>query len=232
MAENGFGSNIQDTVLWEFDRFGIKVGCEKTECNAHCLNIRKELLKERKRVIQWRILNEATLILNSRLNSESLPLKFIKCAKKLVSASEAMLALKEEKGPGLKIVKHYTCHDPFKQTGEFKQGAKFQEKLIEEHVQKPQGVIKIILEKGEIIDRNSARFRADDLFGFSAIKKNLLGVPLFANNKIIGALLAANKSEEESFTEDDRELLISWERSWALPWKIPGCMKKLMKSCN
>ena len=75
-------------------------------------------------------------------------------------------------------------------------------------MQEPQGVIKIILEKGEIIERNSSRFRADDLFGFSSIKKNLLGVPLFAHNKIIGALLAANKSEEESFTEDDRELLI------------------------
>jgi sugar diacid utilization regulator len=208
LAENGFGTNIQDTVLSEFERFGIKAGCEKTECNAHCLNIRKELLKERKRVIQWRILNEATVILNSRLNSESLPLKFIKCAKKLVSAREAMLALKDEKGIGLKIVKHYTCCDPFKQTGEFEQGARLQEKLIEEHVQEPQGVIKIILERGEIIDRNSARFRADDLFGFSSIKKNLLGVPLFAHNKIIGALLAANKSEEESFTEDDRELLI------------------------
>lgn len=153
MVENGFGPNIQDTVLSEFDRFGIKAGCKNIECNADCLNIGKELLKERKRVIQWRILNEATVILNSRLNSESLPLKFIKCAKKLVSAREAMLALKEEKGIGLKIVKHYTCCDPFKQTGEFEQGARLQEKLIEERVQEPQGVIKIILEKGEIIER-------------------------------------------------------------------------------
>lgn len=208
MIENGYEHNIQDTLILELERFGIKADCEKSQCNAGCLNIKKELLKERKRVIQWRILNEATVILNSRLHSESLPLKFIKCAKKLVSAGEAMLALKEEKGNGLKIIKHYTYYDHYDQFAEFGRRARPQEKLIEERSPTPQGAIKIILEKGEIIDRNSAHFHADDLFGFSAIKKNLLGVPLFTHNKIIGALLAANKSEEESFTEDDRELLI------------------------
>ncbi len=208
MVENGYEYNIQDTLTPEFDHFGIKADCNKSECNVGCLNIRKELLKEHKRVIQWRILNEATVILNSRLHSESLPLKFIKCAKKLVSAREAMLALKEEKGAGLRIVKHYTYYDHYNQFEELSQRAKPQEKLIEDQVYEPRGVIKIILEKGEIINRNSTQFRDDDLFGFSAIKKNLLGVPLIAQNKIIGALLAANKSGEESFTEDDRELLI------------------------
>ncbi|MGI6317646.1 MAG: GAF domain-containing protein [Firmicutes bacterium] len=208
MAEYSYENKIQGALTSEFDRFGIKANCDKNACKAGCLNIRKELLKERKRVIQWRILNEATVILNSRLHSESLPLKFIKCAKKLVSAREAMLALKEENGTGLRIVKHYTYYDHYNQFEELGQRAKPQEKLVEDQVYEPQGVIKIILEKGEIIDRNSTRFRADDLFGFSAIKKNLLGVPLTANNKVIGALLAANKYGEESFNEDDRELLV------------------------
>ena len=208
MAENSYEYNIQGSLTLEFDRFGIKADCDKNACNAGCLNIKKELLKERKRVIQWRILNEATVILNSRLHSESLPLKFIKCAKKLVSAREAMLALKEEKGSGLRIIKHYTYYDHYDQFEEIGQRLKLQERLVEDQVQEPRGVIKIILEKGKIIDRNSTRFQAGDLFGFSAIKKNLLGVPLFARNKIIGALLAANKYGEESFTEDDRELLI------------------------
>lgn len=204
MIENGNLYDFQVITLTESDRFGSKVKSEKVECNG-CLDIRQELLKERKRVTQWRILNEATMILNSRLHSESLPLKFIKCAKKLVSAKEAMLALKEEKDTGLKIVKHYTYNDQFDGSTKC---TKTQEKLIEERVPEPQGAIKIIIEKGEIIDRNSAQSRDDDLFGFTERKKNLLGVPLFAHNKIIGALLAANKSEEESFTEDDRELLI------------------------
>lgn len=207
MVENGRTYNFQDTSITESGCFSSKANCENAECSGGCLNIKQELLKARKRVIQWRILNEATVILNSRLHSESLPLKFIKCAKKLVYAREAMLALREEKGIGLKIVKHYTYYDHYNQFDESEK-AKPQEKLIEERVPEPQGAIKIILEKGKIIDRNSARFCADDLFGFTAIKKNLLGVPLFAHSKIIGALLAANKSEEESFTEDDRELLI------------------------
>ncbi len=208
MAESSYEYNIQDLLISEFDRFSIKADCDKSACESGCMNIKKELLKERKRVIQWRILNEATVILNSRLHSESLPLKFIKCAKKLVSAREAMLALREENGAGLRVVKHYTYYDHYNQFEELEQRAKPQEKLIEDQVYEPRGVIKIILEKGEVIDRNSARFQADDLFGFTAIKKNLLGVPLVANNKIIGALLTANKSGEEAFTEDDRELLI------------------------
>ena len=177
MAENSHEYNIQDALIPEIERFGIKADCNKSECSTGCLNIGKELLKERKRVIQWRILNEATVILNSRLHSESLPLKFIKCAKKLVSAREAMLALKEENGTGLRIVKHYTYYDHYNQFEELGQRAKPQEKLVEDQVYEPQGVIKIILEKGEIIDRNSTRFRADDLW-FLGNKKNLLGCPL------------------------------------------------------
>lgn len=191
--------------ITDANHFSLTENCKSFACQGECLNIQEELLKEHKRVIQWRVLNEATVILNARLHSKSLPLKFIKCAKKLVSAKEAMLALKEEKGIGLTIIKHYTYDT---KVDDAAQGIKTQEKLIEENVLEPQGVIKIILERGEIIERNSVRFCADDLYGFSSIKKNLLGVPLLANNKIIGALLAANKSKEESFTADDRELLI------------------------
>ncbi len=158
--------------------------------------LREELLKERKRVIQWRILNEASVILNSQLNSESLPLNIIKYAKKLVSAEAGMLALEEVKENGLKIIKHYTFSDEPK------------EKSIEEIVQKPQGAIEIILQTGEVINRNSSRYNPDDLYGFYTIKRNLLGIPLFANRRIIGALLMANKSEAASFSQDDQELLM------------------------
>lgn len=157
---------------------------------------RRELLKERKRVIQWRILNEATAILNSQLHSESLPLKFIKCAKKLVSAGEALLALKEEKDSSLTIIKHYSTTEGLG------------EKLIEEKSQNPQGAIKIIMENEEVINRNSSHFPSHELYGFSAIKKNLLGIPIYASGKVIGALLMANKWEEDSFTRDDQELLL------------------------
>ena len=156
----------------------------------------EELLKERKRVIQWRILNEASVILNSQLNSESLPLNIIKYAKKLVSAEAGMLALEEVKDNGLKIIKHYTFSNEPK------------EKSIEEIVQKPQGAIEIILQTGEVINRNSSRYNPDDLYGFYSIKRNLLGIPLFANRRIIGALLMANKSEAASFSQDDQELLM------------------------
>ena len=158
--------------------------------------LHEELLMERKRVVQWRILNEASVILNSQLNSESLPLNIIKYAKKLVSAEAGMLALEEVKDNGLKIVKHYTFSDEPK------------EESIEEIVQKPQGAIEIILQTGEVINRNSARYNPDDLYGFYTIKRNLLGIPLFANRRIIGALLMANKSEASSFTQDDQELLM------------------------
>ncbi len=158
--------------------------------------LRNELLKERKRVIQWRVLNEASVILNSQLNSENLPLKIIKYAKKLVSAEAGMLALEEVKDNGLKTIKHYTLSDEQK------------EKSIEEIVQKPQGAIEIILQTGEIINRNSSRNNLDDLYGFYTIKKSLLGIPLFANRRIIGALLMANKSEGASFSQDDQELLM------------------------
>ncbi len=158
--------------------------------------LRLELLKERKRVVQWRILNEASVILNSQLDSESLPLKIIKYAKKLVSAEAGLLALEEIKDNGLKIFKHYTFSDETK------------EELIEEIVQKPLGAIEIILQKGEVINRNSGHYTPDDLYGFYTIKRNLLGIPLYANNKIIGALLMANKNEEASFTQDDQELLM------------------------
>ncbi len=158
--------------------------------------LRLELLKERKRVVQWRILNEASVILNSQLDSESLPLKIIKYAKKLVSAEAGLLALEEIKDNGLKIFKHYTFSDETK------------EELIEELVQKPQGAIEIILQKGEVINRNSGHYNPDDLYGFYTIKRNLLGIPLYANSKIIGALLMANKNEEAFFTQDDQELLM------------------------
>lgn len=158
--------------------------------------LHEALLKERKRVVQWRILNEATVILNSQLNSESLPLKIIKYAKKLVSADAGLLALEEIKDNGLKIIKHYTFSDETK------------EELIEEVVRKPKGAIEIIMQKGEVINRNSAHFNSNELYGFYNIKRNLLGIPLYANRKIIGALLMANKSREASFTQDDQELLI------------------------
>lgn len=161
--------------------------------------LRQQLIKEQKRVIQWRILNEATVILNSQLHSESLPLKFIKCAKKLVSAKEALLALKEE-DESLTIIKHFTRNEQIK-------GEKRTD-LIEEKGQQPQGVIQVILQKGQVINRDSSHFCSQDLYGFSAIKKNLLGVPLFANGVVIGALLMANKKGEEFFTQDDQELLI------------------------
>lgn len=158
--------------------------------------LRLELLKERKRVVQWRILNEASVILNSQLHSESLPLKIIKYAKKLVSAEAGLLALEEVKDNGLKIFKHYTLSDEPK------------EEVIEEIVHKAQGAIETILQKGVVINRNSAHYNPDDLCGFYKIKRNLLGIPLFANRKIIGALLMANKSEATSFTQDDQELLM------------------------
>ncbi len=153
-------------------------------------------MKERKRVIQWRILNEASVILNSQLHSESLPLKIIKYAKKLVAAEAGLLALEEMKENGLKIVKHYTFSDEAK------------EELFEEIVQKPRGAIEIIMQKGEVINRSSVQYNPADLYGFYKIKRNLLGIPLYANRKIIGALLLANKSEQASFTQDDQELLM------------------------
>lgn len=158
--------------------------------------LRQELLKERKRVIQWRILNEASVILNSQLNSESLPLKIIKYAKKLVSAEAGLLALEEVKDNGLKIVKHYSFSNEPK------------EESFEEIVQKPQGAIEIILQSGEVINRNSNHYNTDDLCGFYTVKRNLLGIPLYAKRKIIGALLMANKNEEAAFTQDDQDLLM------------------------
>ncbi|HAP32096.1 MAG TPA: hypothetical protein DCQ14_03470 [Firmicutes bacterium] len=158
--------------------------------------LRQELLRERKRVMQWHILTEASVILNSKLHSESLPLKIIKYAKKLVAAEAGLLALEEIKESGLKIVKHYTFTDEAK------------EELFEEIVQKPQGAIEIIMQKGEVINRSSTFYSPDDLYGFSNLKRNLLGIPLYANRKVIGALLMANKSEEASFTQDDQELLM------------------------
>ncbi len=158
--------------------------------------LRQELLKERKRVLQWRTLSEASVILNSKLHSESLPLKIIKYAKKLVAAEAGLLALEEVKENGLRIVKHYTFSDEAK------------EELFEEIVQKPQGAIEIILQKGEVINRSSTYYNADDLLGFYTVKRNLLGIPLYAGRKIIGALLMANKSEEASFTQDDQDLLM------------------------
>jgi len=154
-----------------------------------------ELAQERKRVLQWRLLNEATAILNSQLDSGSLPLKFIKCAVKLVSAEEVLLALKKDKGPGLKIYKY------FPRLGTI-------EELIEESVEKPLGAIELILKKGAVIKRDASHFSSEDLYGFSAIKKNLLGVPLKASGKLIGALLTANKDGSDSFTQDDEELLM------------------------
>ncbi len=159
-------------------------------------NLWQELQKERKRVIQWRILTEAAVLLNSELHSESLPLKFIKCAKKLVSANEAMVALKEEKKEGLKILKHYTLDNEAK------------EKQVEESGKSPYGAIDVILKNEEIINRNASQFTSQELCGFSAIKRNLLGVPLYAGGEVTGALLMANKSGEESFTQDDQELLL------------------------
>lgn len=164
------------------------------DCSVEAL--RQELQKERKRVVQWHILTEASVILNLKLHSESLPLKIIKYAKKLVAAEAGLLALEEIKENGLKIVKHYTFTDEAK------------EELIEEIVQKPQGAIEIIMQKGEIINRSSTSYSPGDLYGFSKVKRNLLGIPLYANKKIIGALLMANKSEEASFTQDDEELLM------------------------
>jgi len=159
-------------------------------------NLWQELQKERKRVIQWRILSEAAVLLNSELHSESLPLKFIKCAKKLVSANEAMVALKEEKKEGLKILKHYTLDNEAK------------EKQVEESGKSPYGAIEVILKNEEIINRNASQFTSQELCGFSAIKRNLLGVPLYAGGEVTGALLMANKRGEESFTQDDQELLL------------------------
>ncbi len=202
MEENKYIFNFPDFLTHEPDCSEPATDGASIELGGECTpeNLLQKLLKERKRVIQWRILNEATAILNSQLHSESLPLKFIKCAKKLVSAREALLALKEEKDTGLKIVKHFTYYDEFEK--------ELKEELIEERVKKPKGAIEIILQKEEVINRNSARFSSHDLYGFSAIKKNLLGVPLYANGKVIGALLMANKSGEETFTQDDQELLI------------------------
>lgn len=167
-----------------------------TPHNYSVESLLQELLKEQKRVLQWRTLNEASVILNSKLHSESLPLKIIKYAKKLVSAEAGLLALEEVKENGLKIVKHYTFSDEAK------------EELFEEIVQKPRGAIEIIMQKGEVINRSSTLYNADDLYGFSKIKRNLLGIPLYAGRKIIGALLMANKSEQASFTQDDQELLM------------------------
>ncbi|MDO9535686.1 MAG: helix-turn-helix domain-containing protein [Bacillota bacterium] len=157
--------------------------------------LQAELIQERKSVVQWRLLNEASAILNSQLNSGSLPLKFIKCAVKLVSAEEALLALKEGKGSGLKVFKYF----PRIST---------EEELIEESVEKPLGAIELIFNKGTVIKRDASHFSSEELYGFSAIKKNLLGIPLKASGKIIGALLMANKDGNDSFTQDDEELLM------------------------
>ncbi|HHU76406.1 MAG TPA: GAF domain-containing protein [Firmicutes bacterium] len=157
-------------------------------------NLWQELQKERKRVIQWRILSDAAVILNSELHSGSLPLKFIKCAKKLVSANEAMLAIKEEKREGLKVIKHYTFND--------------QEKQVEETGKEPFGAIKVIMKERKVINRNASEFTTQELRGFSAVKENLLGVPLYADGEVIGAFLMANKCQGGTFTQDDQELLL------------------------
>jgi sugar diacid utilization regulator len=198
MEENKYSISFPEFLTRESGSSGTATDDGGFELQDDCTadDLRQELLKERKRVVQWRILNEATAILNSQLHSESLPLKFIKCAKKLVSAEEALLALEEEKDTGLKIFKHFSTHEEFK------------EELFEETVNEPKGAIEIILQKGVVIKRDSTQFSSHDLYGFSAIKKNLLGIPLYANGKVIGALLMANKNGEETFTQDDQELLL------------------------
>ena len=202
MEENNFSFPSQNN--FSFYQEQINISQELTEFknenefegNITIEYLLQKLFQERKRVLQWRILNEATTILNSQLNSESLPLKFLKCALKLVSAEEAMLALKEEKGNYLKIFKYYPLRE------------KDEERFINEKVEKPKGAIEIILQTGAAINRNANCFSTDELYGFSAIKKNLLGVPIFVGGRIIGALLMANKIAEKNFTQDDQDLLM------------------------
>ena len=51
-----------------------------------------------------------------------------------------MLALKEEKGSGLRIIKHYTYYDHYDQFEEIGQRLKLQERLVEDQVQEPRGL--------------------------------------------------------------------------------------------
>jgi DNA-binding PucR family transcriptional regulator len=154
-------------------------------------SLQNVLAEERERIEQWRALSEATVILNSELESLNLPNKFIACAKKLVGAEEALLTLKNDKSNGLIIYKDIAGQD----------------ELIREIADRPRGAIELIFQRGAAINRDRSHFSPEELYGFTNIKKNLLGVPLFANGRVIGALLMANKKGNGAFDENDQELL-------------------------
>ncbi|MBS4025947.1 MAG: XylR N-terminal domain-containing protein [Clostridia bacterium] len=163
--------------------------CFKPSLTAKSLQ--KVLEEEREQIEQWRALNEATVILNSQLDTVNLPQKFIDSAKRLVGAEEALLTLKNDKSNGLIIYKDIVG----------------QEELVREIADRPRGAIEIIFQRGTVINRDQSHFSAEELYGFTNIKKNLLGVPLFANGRVIGALLMANKRGDGAFDENDQELL-------------------------
>jgi DNA-binding PucR family transcriptional regulator/predicted hydrocarbon binding protein len=172
-----------------------QLAVKEKECFKPSLTVKslqKVLAEERERIEQWRALNEATVILNSQLDTVNLPQKFIDCAKKLVGAEEALLTLKNDKSTGLIIYKDIAG----------------QEELHREIADRPRGAIELIFQRGTVINRDQSHFSPEELYGFTNIKKNLLGVPLFANGRVIGALLMANKRGDGAFDENDQELLI------------------------
>ena len=154
--------------------------------NAVVKSMEKMLDEERRRVVQWRALSQASVEITSHLDAESLLRRFVNYARTLMFAEHSLVAVFNEQAPGLQLYRNSGGQEWQEATGEVK------------------GALTSLMGTGlplNITCVEDEQDLPDDV-------RNLLGVPLLAHGRIIGAMVVANKQGAAAFSHDDQELLL------------------------
>jgi len=151
-----------------------------------------------RKIEQLRYLNDVAVEIHSHIEMEHLLQDLVNISRKIVNAEMGSIVLLDEQG---KNIKYFKVSVP-NQLGTFQ---------IQDQPQ-GKGLLGAVIKKGQVIrlDNITEDSRSIGLPPNHPPIRTLLGVPLITNSGTIsGGLLLANKANDECFTLEDEEILLT-----------------------